>query len=101
MMAQKRVQAQEECYISVDIEASGPVPGIYSMLSLGACLVSATAHTFYAELRPITEHAVPEALRVSGFTLDQLAHTGRDPQEAMEAFRKWVLEASTGMIPVF
>ena len=31
-----------DTYISVDIEASGPVPGEYSMLSLGACVVGAT-----------------------------------------------------------
>ena len=26
----------EECYVSIDIEADGPIPGTYSMLSLGA-----------------------------------------------------------------
>jgi ribonuclease T len=30
---------EREIYFSVDIEASGPIPGEYSMLSLGACLV--------------------------------------------------------------
>lgn len=71
------------------------------MLSLGACLVDAPERTFYAELRPVTERAVPEALHVSGFTLDQLDRTGRDPREAMGAFRNWVFEISTGMAPVF
>ena len=28
------------CYISVDIETSGPIPGDYSLLSLGACVVA-------------------------------------------------------------
>src|SRR4030066_70658 len=31
--------ADNELYISVDIEASGPCPPAYSMLSIGACLV--------------------------------------------------------------
>ncbi len=90
-----------ECYISVDIETSGPVPGIYSMLSLGACLVGMPEHTFYAELCPVTANAVPEALSVSGFTLDQLTRTGRDPREVMGAFRDWVQAVSIGKVPVF
>ena len=28
--------SSDECYVSVDIEADGPIPGAYSMLSLGA-----------------------------------------------------------------
>lgn len=100
-MPQGHAHAKTECYISVDIETSGPVPGLYSMLSLGACLVGAPGRTFYAELRPVSDLAIPEALHVSGFTLDQLARTGRDPQEAMEAFRGWVQEVSAGATPVF
>jgi len=30
----------DELYVSVDVETSGPVPGIYSLLSVGACVVS-------------------------------------------------------------
>lgn len=100
-MQQNHVRDQTECYISVDIETSGPVPGVYNMLSLGACRVDAPNHTFYAELRPVTEHALTEALQVSGFTLDQLARTGRDPQEVMIAFRDWIREVASGASPVF
>ena len=35
-----------EVYISVDIEAAGPVPAIYSMLSLGAVVVDDLASDF-------------------------------------------------------
>lgn len=100
-MPQDHAHAQIECYISVDIEASGPVPGIYSMLSLGAYLIGTPERTFYAELRPVTANAVPEALRVSRFTLDQLTKTGHDPQEVMSAFRDWVKEVSVDKVPVF
>ena len=31
----------DECYVSVDIEADGPIPGTYSMLSLGAAAFDA------------------------------------------------------------
>jgi ribonuclease T len=30
----------KEIFISVDIESSGPIPGEYSLLSIGACLLS-------------------------------------------------------------
>ncbi len=100
-MQHEHAHDQMECYISVDIETSGPVPGVFNMLSLGACPVDAPDRTFYAELRPVTEHAIPEALQVSGFTLDQLARTGRDPQEAMIAFRDWIQEVAGGATPVF
>jgi ribonuclease T len=42
-----------ETYISVDVEAAGPIPGDYSMLAIGACMVGNARETFYAELRPI------------------------------------------------
>ena len=43
-----------EKYVSVDIEASGPIPGEYSMLAIGACLVDDDAATFSATLKPLT-----------------------------------------------
>jgi uncharacterized OsmC-like protein len=30
----------DKTYISVDVETSGPTPGDYSLLSIGACLVT-------------------------------------------------------------
>ena len=91
---------RNECYISVDIEAAGPAPATYSMLSLGACVVAAPERTFYAELRPITHHALRAALQVSGFSLEHLAVTGRDPSEVMRAFRDWILQVAAGQVPV-
>lgn len=98
----KRAERERpECYISVDIEAAGPVPGKYSMLSLGACVVGAPAATFYCELRPTSPEYVPEALRVGGLSLEHLALTGREPAEAMGAFRDWVRMVSANRLPVF
>ena len=43
-------------WIMGDIEADGPIPGEYSMVSFGAVVVeSGFARTFYGELRPISE----------------------------------------------
>lgn len=92
---------KEECFISVDIEASGPVPGLYSMLSLGACRCDDRSVSFETTLRPTTMRFVPEALKVTGFDLAQLQKDGIDPAEAMVAFGSWVIETSASRTPVF
>ena len=61
-----------ERYFSVDIESSGPIPGKYSMLSLGACVLGNPKQEFYVELKPISKNFIPDALKISGFDLDQL-----------------------------
>ncbi len=90
-----------ERYFSVDIESSGPIPGRYSMLSLGACAVDEPSESFYTEFKPISKDFVPDAMRVSGLDLDQLEIDGRDPAEAMLAFMKWIETAADGKKPVF
>ncbi|WP_199487727.1 3'-5' exonuclease family protein [Actinomadura spongiicola] len=61
-----------------------------------------TKDTFYAELKPITDTYVPEAVAVSGLKHDRLAAEGRDPAEAMNAASAWVAEvaATAGASPV-
>ncbi len=78
---------KSDLYISVDIEADGPIPGEYSMLSLGAYAVNGPlastigdsdgqlGRTFYVELQPISSGFVPEALTVSGLDRERLART--------------------------
>jgi hypothetical protein len=59
-------------YVMVDIEADGPIPGDYSMVSLGAVIVEpGLARTFYGQLRPISNQYVADALAVSGHTREQ------------------------------
>ncbi len=90
-----------EIYFSVDIEASGPIPGEYSMLSLGACRVDSPDRRFYAELQPISERFVPEALKVSRFNLQELARTGQEPRQAMRSFADWLTATADKGTPVF
>lgn len=98
-------------YVSVDIEADGPVPGPYSMLSLGASVAGRQdaegyeaadpeAATFYRELRPISEEFVPEALAVSGLDRERLRAEGAEPAVALAEFAAWVREVSRGAQPV-
>ena len=91
-----------DVYISVDVEADGPLPGPHSMSSFGASVagllsddgefvrLDPTADTFYAELRPISDDWVPAAMAVSGLDRDELVRTGRDPGQAMTEFAGWV-----------
>ena len=89
-------------YISVDIETAGPNPSQYAMLSIGACLVCEPQRTFYVELQPTTHRVVPEALVVSGLSLEALAERGLPPAEAMARFEIWVkAEVPPGERPVF
>ena len=90
----------EPAYVSVDIEASGPIPGEYSMLSIGACLVANPTVGFYAELRPLTDAFVPEAMAACHLDLAELAETGLRPEEAMATFAEWLAEKA-GDKPVF
>ena len=90
-----------EIYISVDIEASGPIPGKFSMLSIGACLVGRPNVSFYQELKPLHMNFVPDALNVAGLSLEHLAQTGSRPLDAMVGFQDWISDASPGEYPVF
>ena len=101
-----------DLYISLDIEADGPIPGPtgwgYSMLSLGACVagtlnddgfrpIDPTADTFYVELKPISDDVVPEALAICERALsmprDELLTQGAEPTRAMREFVDWVKAA--------
>jgi DNA polymerase III epsilon subunit-like protein len=79
-----------EVFVSVDVETAGPIPGEYSLLSIGACVVDDPAKTFSCELKPINRNADPKALEVSGLSLDELAKNGLDPAEAMQTFAQWL-----------
>lgn len=79
-----------EVFVSVDVETAGPIPGEYSLLSIGACVVDDPAKTFSCELKPINRNADPKALEVSGLSLDELAKNGLEPAEAMQAFAQWL-----------
>jgi ribonuclease T len=91
----------QELYISVDIEAAGPVPSVFSMLSLGAVVVGDPKETFYIELKPVNDKFVPDAMKVVGRTLQDFAKNGHAPKEAMTAFRDWIVSMAKAAKPVF
>ncbi|MFE4355300.1 exonuclease [Kitasatospora sp. NPDC056800] len=97
----RRVKVAPTVYVSVDVEADGPIPGPYSMVSFGAVVAGwhdgegfrragAGGAAFYRELRPISAEYVPEALAVSGLDRAVLEADGADPAAAMREFGRWV-----------
>lgn len=95
-------------YVCVDCEASGPVPALYNLLSIGATVVrkAGGAHelgaSFYVELRPIFPGVDPEAVAVCGLDVERLRREGEDPERAMRRFAEWALgQAGGDRQPVF
>ena len=87
-------------YVMVDIEADGPIPGDYSMISFGAVIVETGLHKiFYGKLLPISDKWVPEALKVSGFSREETL-AFESPKSVMERFDCWIREQSDGR-PIF
>ncbi|HHN74806.1 MAG TPA: hypothetical protein ENK10_06205, partial [Acidobacteria bacterium] len=67
-------------YYSVDVEASGPVPGLYNLLSVGATVVAEKegggwecGEEIYLEIRPVFAGHDPRANAVHGLDLDRLS----------------------------
>jgi ribonuclease T len=97
-------------YLSLDVEASGPFPGLFSLVSLAAVPVrqrnpkqrkSKTAeerewiideeHTFYVELKPLGEaDEMPAATQVHGLTREYLQEHGLEPLLAMQLWKAYL-----------
>lgn len=91
--------ASNEVFFSVDIETDGPIPGEYSMLSLGACVIGESPNPrhfrdIYLELQPIrVQEYDREAYAVAargGLDRWQLMVHGKNPTEAMQEFATWI-----------
>ncbi len=90
MAISAKVEVKLLRYISVDVEAAGPNPGRYSLLSIGACMVHDPRRAFYVELQPVNKEFTQEAYLVHGLSLERLEERGKPPQQAMQAFADWV-----------
>ena len=95
----------EECYISVDIECDGPIPGAYSMLSLGAAAFDSEGNakgTWSANLEPLpgaAEH--PRTMRwwaAHAEAWEAARADPRPPEAAIGEFATWAeaLRSSVG-----
>jgi len=89
-------------YISLDVEASGPVPGMFSLLAIGACaivddgsearLLEGAEHEFKVLLKPLAGAGIDlEALKYAGGLVpEELERTGVEPRAAFLALNEWV-----------
>jgi hypothetical protein len=101
-----------DVYFSADVEADGPIPGDYSMLSFAFAVAGRfdgemfqpsdpSTVTFYRELKPISETFVPAALAVAGLDRDALVRHGAAPAVAMREAAEWVADhVESGSHPV-
>ena len=74
----------------VDVEADGPIPGDYSMVSFGAVVVEPSMeHTFYGECCPISDKFVQEALDVCKVSREATLAFPK-AELTMLKFKQWV-----------
>jgi DNA polymerase III epsilon subunit-like protein len=96
-------------YFSIDCEASGQLPPLYNLLSIGATVVRQEQNhhvlgdSFYVELQPIFPGFDPKALEVCGLDVERLRREGKEPEEAMRGLAAWVQKQNQGSrdAPVF
>ena len=86
-------------YFMVDVEASGPVPGLYNMVSLAATVIAPddegalqVGETLYLELRPVFAGHDPAANAIHGLDIERLAQEGLEPHTAMMRLTEFVEE---------
>lgn len=93
-------------FISIDIEASGPVPGLYDMISFGAVRVGhrdghyfVTEDEIYLEIKPYYGGVDPEAMKVNRLDLEEIKANGVTLAEAAQQIRTWTKKGATRSDP--
>ena len=81
----------------IDIEASGPVPSLFDMISLGAVAVHEKedgtlqlGDSFYVEIVPTAEGWEEEAEKIHGLSKNHLMEHGVARRTAMQQLNDWV-----------
>jgi hypothetical protein len=82
-------------YIMVDIEANGPIPGDYSMTSLGAVIIdNKLDKTFSINIKLISNKIDPDRIKFVN------QENAVDALTAMKKFKEWITKNSEGS-PLF
>jgi len=100
-----------DVFFSADVETDGAIPGPNSMLSF-ALVYAGTydgqtftrpqdySHSFYRELKPISDEFDPEALAINSLDRARLAIHGVSPEMAMDEAADWIQKFSGPGKPV-
>lgn len=96
-------------WFCIDIEANGPVPGLYDMVSLGATVVFVDEQgslrlgdDFYMELKPVAPRFDARAAAIHGLDQAKLSKEGLSRADAATTLAAWVKQQTrTGTEPVF
>lgn len=95
-------------WFCVDIECSGPVPGLYDMLSVGIVVVHdrqdtpAIGASMLVEIAPVMGGVDPGAMEVNRLDLADLKENGASMASALAMIDAFVEEhVDTGTAPVF
>lgn len=92
------------CFISVDVETTGPTPAKYHLFEIGACLVDDINIVFETKTA-VPKHGAwdPKALAAIGVTPEKLPRREEAPmlKTAMRAFAEWTEVVAAGKKPVF
>lgn len=87
-------------FFIVDVEADGPIPHKYSMVSFGAVKLSTSLDlSFYGKVKPISDLWVPESLAVSGVSREEHLNFD-DPKNTMLSFKEWI-QSNSNDRPIF
>lgn len=95
-------------YFAAHVESDGPIPGKFSMLSLGmnACAIENNdgklirldpkdpINSFYTDLKPVTNNFDEEYLERTWLDRDDLIENGTNPEEEMNDLCEWVTALS-------
>ena len=96
-------------YFCLDLEANGPVPGLYDMVSVGVVAVVNNGEgslkigdKIYLEIRPQAPRFDPSAAAIHGLDQDRLHKEGITRAEACRQLSAWVQRKTIkGTLPVF
>ena len=104
-------EMMNECYISVDVETTGPSPAQYQMVEIGACVVGDEGKSFESIMTYfLRDRYLPpstEVLNILGFgsefELGMRTGSGINylPTRVMPRFAKWVSRVAGNAKPIF
>lgn len=89
-------------YFCLDCEASGPVPPLFNLLSIGVTVVTQQGDrhelgpSIYLELAPVFPGFDPGALAVCGLDVERLKREGLEPKDALLKLAAFVREHNAG-----